>query len=480
MSNYQPQTPVQLTRRTEKRLNSLERRANPGWRISELEGRSFRRPLNPNFRTNQRVYVSGTSLPPESFGHDCWRAAGYINLFTNPSFETNATGLTSQLFAMTRVTSWAASGTTSIQGVLSGADSYFDNGPQTLFQGATYTVSATARLTAALTGAVQAGRERRIVVIDIIAGTILASSNQIANVAGVDRLSVTFTVATSQIVANIRFRFYGGHAAGTIWYDALMLTRGTVLYPYMDGSTGGAAVWTGTAHASTSYSQAASSYTFVANTNFGQTITLASVSALSSFYERAAFPAATYTFAWDGTATARIYNKGNTAPGAFAASPITQAIDGTDDVVIEITAVGGTKTFGNLRFDVGSADPGFRLPLLVDEMADCQWYYRRYATGVSGSAAMLLGQMVTTTLADMMLLVSMRAKPVVGFSTLQVGTSSGSGTVTAAGLGGDFVGIANSLYVRLTCSPSPGAANLLAQVVSTATSSYLDLNSEVY
>lgn len=37
MTAYQPQTPVELTRRTEKRLNSLERRANPNWRISQLE-----------------------------------------------------------------------------------------------------------------------------------------------------------------------------------------------------------------------------------------------------------------------------------------------------------------------------------------------------------------------------------------------------------------------------------------------------------
>lgn len=46
---------------------------------------------NPDFRVNQRGYVSGAALPPQQYGPDGWCASGLVNLIRNPTLTNNST-----------------------------------------------------------------------------------------------------------------------------------------------------------------------------------------------------------------------------------------------------------------------------------------------------------------------------------------------------------------------------------------------------
>lgn len=133
-------------------------------------------------------------------------------------------------------------------------------------------------------------------------------------------------------------------------------------------------------------STASSSFTFTASPQ-GQTVTINSGGSFEQLIERASIPAATYTLSWSGTATGRIYNSGATAP-SYAASPITVAIDGTQNVVVEFTASGATKTLGTVQLEAGSTQTPYELMPLGEELLLCRRYYRIFGGGLGlGTAA---------------------------------------------------------------------------------------------
>lgn len=193
----------------------------------------------------------GAALQPGTDDADYTITTNATNLNTSPSVELNATGYTAGGGVMTRVNTWAYAGTWSLQLVASAADSYIQVVITTVV-GTVYAVSATARLTAPLSGATDASRSRAIYIVDGIGA--IATSPKIANVAGVERLSITFTARQTTTT----IRFYAGHAVGTIWWDAFLFSEGPTVYPYFDGAGSVPTdarysyAWTGTAHGSTS------------------------------------------------------------------------------------------------------------------------------------------------------------------------------------------------------------------------------------
>lgn len=356
--------------------------------------------LNGSFRVNQKGVTSGATLTPQKMFHDQWFCSGLANLCTNPSAETNTTGWTVAGASLSRVNTWAADGSWSFQLACSGADSYIDNGVLGWSVGKTYTVSAVARLSAALTGSVTSGRERRIVIIDIVAGTVLASSTQISNAAGSTRLSVSYTVPAtmSQSLANIRVRFYAGHSAGTMWWDSVMVLEGdwtSNLPTYFDGSVAGS-MWAGTAHASISYNMTAlPTITFTPSVN-GYYITLSAGGRVYQVIPKENAPSGAIIAGHGGTAQQRIY-KATTAIGsrpAFgdgtdaapaAGTPAKFTSDGTDDIIIEFYAHGGaSKTIGEAWCVPGSTAVPFVPRLYSEELLACQRHYYRHNVTANG------------------------------------------------------------------------------------------------
>jgi hypothetical protein len=200
-----------------------------------------------------------------------------VNLIVNSSAETGIASTTASNCTMTQNTGWAANLPTNPYNVFQTAgtssfrlaspttnDSYLQPGGTTgmtngMVAGKTYTVSGVIRLTAALGGTAIASRARAIYVTGTVGGvsTAIATSAQAVNVAGETRLSVTFTLPVN--TTEVFLRFYLGHTAGTVDWDALSLVEYPTLVDYFDGSTfntsDGVTTWTGTAHASTSLRQ---------------------------------------------------------------------------------------------------------------------------------------------------------------------------------------------------------------------------------
>jgi microcystin-dependent protein len=114
----------------------------------------------------------------------------------------------------------------------------------------------------------------------------------------------------------------------------------------------------------------------------GQLVTISSGGSIEQIIERQNLPAGTYTLSWNGTATGRVYNTGATAP-AYASSPITVTIDGTQNVEVEFTATGGTRTIGQVQLEAGSKATPFKRngSSVQAEIAACQRYFVAFAPG---------------------------------------------------------------------------------------------------
>ena len=108
----------------------------------------------------------------------------------------------------------------------------------------------------------------------------------------------------------------------------------------------------------------------------GQMVTINSGGSVEQIIERENMPAGTYVLSWTGTATGRVYNTGATPP-SYAASPIVVTIDGTQNVEVEFTASGGTKTLQNVQLEAGNVASAFERRPIGTELALCQRYYTK-------------------------------------------------------------------------------------------------------
>lgn len=169
-----------------------------------------------------------------------------------------------------RSAQWAESGSTSLRVIPTGLPSYNNSCAAvaggtgsltgsgiTFVPGKTYTVQATLRMTAALSGPLDSRSRRIYVGANTGSGNaLLAQSAAAPNAAGVTRLSVTFTVPLAATTCYVLL-FNGASAGnGDVWWDDLVIVEGTYGGPYFDGATPDTLEysysWTGAADASTS------------------------------------------------------------------------------------------------------------------------------------------------------------------------------------------------------------------------------------
>jgi hypothetical protein len=110
----------------------------------------------------------------------------------------------------------------------------------------------------------------------------------------------------------------------------------------------------------------------------GQVVTIPAGDSWGQVIERADINAGAHTVSHAGTAQARIYNVGASAP-AYAACPVTATLDGTADVIVEF----GPGTVDKAKVERGSIATPFVLDTINAELARCQRHYYLHASGFS-------------------------------------------------------------------------------------------------
>jgi hypothetical protein len=426
MSDFAPQSGKEWMRQQTKDGAITKRRVPKNWQATidanaalvALAARNRNRIRNGNNRTNQLGIISPKTLAPREMGFDGWECAGITNLVTNPRAGTNTTGQLANNGTLSRVTTG---------GPTAAIPSFFRNtmtsttGSGIFMPDATmtnivanklYTVSAYLRSSAALT----------LTGLDYVlfsgASLVYDGPNTTVTLAANTWQRVTFQMNTFGVPAftsaSIRFLSGASLASGqTLDMTGLMITEGSLLWPYLDGDCTDCA-FTGTSHASTSVRGPSTTTLTWTTAPHGQLVTLSSGGGVSQVDERADLEAGTWIVSHAGTATLRVYNVGTDPASlpAFAASPVTVTLDGLDDVVVELRAVGGTKTYGSVQFEKGAIATPFEDIPVQQELAICQRYYYRW-TSVLNNQSLAGGfqQITAGAIVSFALPVPMRGQP---------------------------------------------------------------------
>lgn len=399
--------------------------------------------INGNFRTNQRAYASGSSIPLGTYCFDRWRASGRVNLVFNPAARSATTGWSnigaSTLSQITGLTIPGLAGVTTaarltFTGTGSGQGIAWlgsQTSPYTLVTaGQTYTFSMWVRSSVAQS----TGLSLNLYTSGGALVTNMASTQVFALAANTwTRVYFTATMPATVARAGMYTASAGSIASGTTM-DATgaLVESGNTVLPYFDGTFTGCG-WSSTPNASSSYIgsslPAAPTVTFTAAPQ-GQVVTLSASGAIAQVIEQANVVAAPSVLSWSGTSTARIYNKGalSSALPAFAASPIAYTPDGTDDLVIEFSNSGSVSTLSNAQFEVGTIATAYEYIPVSEERGLCQHYYWKTVFPDGGQFA-LIGFATNTTNAYLPLGFTMRTGPLVSYSNLIAASTSGSATV---------------------------------------------------
>jgi hypothetical protein len=471
--------------KVESRVSNLERNAEPP--ALDLFARANRL-RNPDFRVNQRGYVSGASLAPQQYGPDGWCASGLINHFLNPravgagNIENNSS------------TTVAAISTDSFTGWTSGRsfkitfNSTSPSNARMVLAQAPAAVAGERWSASALFYNGSAGTREFSTYIRFIdaAGSLISTVSDFATLAAgaIMRSEVSGIAPTGTAKALILFtRNSGtGATAGDIAYiDEVMLYRGPAGAPFFDGSSAGS-MWTGAADASASYNIAAVGTITLPADPQGGLATLSSGMRVFQPIERENIPAGSWLFDQPGSAEGRVFNASDdpdTYP-AFQSFPIVFVADGSDDVIVEARATGGTATLGNVQLIPGAVARPYVPRLLSEERPLCEWFHRRL-TAESPSASMPFGTGVMTSTTNLTVQVlpghRMRTVPVVtgtAAASLQVRTAANltvSAYVISAGSSPDAI--------VLDVTTSAGTAGQSGLFRGTAVGHYLDLDAEL-
>jgi hypothetical protein len=210
----------------------------------------------------------------------------------------------------------------------------------------------------------------------------------------------------------------------------------------------------------------------------GQEVTINSGGGLQQIVERANVPAGTYVLSFSGTATGRIYNSGATPP-SYAASPITFTADGLQNVVVEFTASGGTRTLSKVKLEAGSNPTSYTYSggTLAGELAASQRYYFR--TPATGTAYLATGMQNSLTQSSFLVPfpMTMRVAPTsFDISGLSV-TDNGSYTVAGTFSSADYTNIDGTRMIFTHASN--GAVFRVSNLLVNTSGGYLGASAEL-
>lgn len=200
-----------------------------------------------------KITEIGSPATGPCLGHAGGGVQTITNLVTNPSFENNITDWTTSSATLARTTSEYQSGTASASVVASTGSANYglisSNNVIPAQIGETYTFSVWVKSAA--------GANLRIVADEYNGSTYVAQGSQPFTTTGSwQRLTVSRTVSTGNQI-RISVRMNGDTVARTYYVDSAIVTVGSTIYNYADGSSSGWD-WTGTANNSTSTGPASS------------------------------------------------------------------------------------------------------------------------------------------------------------------------------------------------------------------------------
>lgn len=274
---------------------------------------------------------------------------------------------------------------------------------------------------------------------------------------------VEYPVFTRNLIRNARFRInQRGASSGTSLGNNAYFLDG-----WQSGTTTNSVTWSGSDDA-------------------GRVVTVGASEVIRQVIERRDVVAGDYLLVWDGTANARVYNEGSSAPSFTADSgsgrtvmPVT--LDGSANVRVEFQA----GTVSNVMLIRGDVDPGFFIDTpFAEDLARCQrYYYRTPTTTASDTALGNPGFYVGTTTfyLPFVLPVPMRAVPTVGSSTIgNLVVRSGSGNNRAASaisVQPNQVAGAATVVVQLTTATDTNG--MPGVVRSTGSGAYIEFSAEL-
>jgi len=205
------------------------------------------------------------------------------------------------------------------------------------------------------------------------------------------------------------------------------------------------------------------------------TVTISTSGVLQQIIERENMPAGTYTLSWTGTATGRVYNVGGTAP-TYAASPIIVSLDGLEDVIVEFTASGGSRSLSLVQLEGGNVFSPFEYRHRQQELALCRRYYSRIIINDSpiGSGV----QRTTTSFRCITPIEPMRAVPTISFQGIRVLSSGLYAIDSVSVLGGQQNQNMLLLTMNHTTTGVIGQGGIV-QITSSGTGNFFEMNSEL-
>lgn len=174
-----------------------------------------------------------------------------------PGGNTNSISIQSAQWASTGTKSlrlMPLSATVDSRTLIAGSGSSLAGQGVTFVPGKTYTAMAKFRQAAPQSGTLWSEARKIQAVMNGTGGT--TTSAQATNTAGVQQLSITFTVPADATIGYVRLHNGTSLGNGDVWWDDILIIEGTYTGSYFDGSTSPdtdlTAAWTGTANASAS------------------------------------------------------------------------------------------------------------------------------------------------------------------------------------------------------------------------------------